>query len=117
LFDTIVKCTKNTDIEVHANEYLFDIFNSAIILKIPSNSYSSREIMTINIEVDNIRHKNKLFCDRKDKYLKSKGVMVCRIDVDVMTNMSGNELEEWILERISSVNLDNRKETVAFRDL
>jgi hypothetical protein len=112
LFDTIVKCTENTDIEVHANEYLFDIFDIDFILDIPSNSYNSGKTMKINIEVDGIRHKNKLFCERKDEYLKSRGVLVSRIDVDMLAKMSSDKLEEWILERISSAGLDNQKETV-----
>jgi hypothetical protein len=47
--------------------------------------------------------KKKLFCKRKDKYLKSKGVFVFRMDVFQMNKMKDVEIEEWILRIISSI--------------
>ena len=66
---------------------------------------NSKDII-INIEVDGIYHKHEkkiIFCDRKDKHLKSKGVYVSRIDVSVMDKMNDIELEQWVLQVISNV--------------
>jgi hypothetical protein len=105
-----MKISENTTIEVQNNVYLFDLFESDITLSIPVNgdSMNNNTCMIMNIEVDGIHHNNEkkiTFCSRKDKYLKSKGVFVLRIDVSRMNQMKDIELEEWILRSISSVGL------------
>jgi hypothetical protein len=103
---------QNTAIEVQNNVYLFGIFESDITLHIPPNgdSMNSDTHTIINIEVDGIHHKNEkkiLFCRRKDKYLKSKGIFVFRMDISRMNQMKDIELEAWILSSISSVEVYN----------
>jgi hypothetical protein len=109
MYESVVKATQNNDIKIHANKYLFDLFDSDFVLYISTNDYNedSQTPTIINIEIDGIhQNKNKLFCRRKDEYLKSRGVFVSRINVDTVKNMEDAELEKWILETISSVNLE-----------
>jgi hypothetical protein len=106
----VMKISENTTIEVQNNTYLFDLFESDITLSIPYNgdSMNNNTYMIMNIEVDGIHHKNEkkiLFCSRKDKYLKSKGVFVLRMDVSRMNQLKDIELEEWILRSISLAGL------------
>jgi hypothetical protein len=100
-----MKISQDTPIEVHNNAHLFELFESDITLHIPINGDPINKTI-INIEVDGIHHRNekkKLFCKRKDKYLKSKGVFVFRMDVFQMNKMKDVEIEEWILRIISSI--------------
>jgi hypothetical protein len=105
-----MKVFQDRAIEVHSNVYLFDLFESDLILLIPrtgaSMNSSQSHTKIINIEVDGIHHRNEkkiMFCRRKDKYLKLRGVHVSRIDVFSMSRMKDIELEEWILRSISLV--------------
>jgi hypothetical protein len=110
MYDVASKVVRTTGTITHANIHLFDLFESDIILILPSNN-NSKDII-INIEVDGIYHKHEkkiIFCDRKDKHLKSKGVYVSRIDVSDMDKMNNIELEQWVLQVISnakSIDLD-----------
>jgi hypothetical protein len=98
LQDTVIKADKNIQ--------LFDLFESDIVLCIPSDGGDKKlgnEII-INIEVDGVHHnheKKKLFCERKDKYLKTKGVYISRIDVSTIVKMTDIEIELWVLKVIS----------------
>jgi outer membrane murein-binding lipoprotein Lpp len=116
IFNIVTKACRDTDIEINANVHLFDLFESDVILRIPSND--GRAEIIINIEVDGIHHKRekkKTFCERKDKYLKLKGVCISRIDTSIMDDMNDIELEEWVSQLIShartSANLDLAKRT------
>jgi hypothetical protein len=103
-----MKFSEDTPIEVHNNLHLFDLFESDTTLRIPINGDHINKTI-INIEVDGIHHRNEkkiLFCKRKDKYLKSKGVFVFRMNVFQMDNMKDIEIEEWILSIISSIGLE-----------
>jgi hypothetical protein len=105
-----MKVIQDRAIEVHSNVYLFDIFESDLILLIPrsdaSMNSSQSHAKIINIEVGGIHHRNEkkiMFCRRKDKYLKLRGVHVSRIDVFSMSRMKDIELEIWILSSISLI--------------
>ena len=61
----------------------------------------SREYFVINIEVDGIHHRQgrKInFCKMRDAHLKSRGVVVHRIDASLVTKMNDNRLEQWLLD-------------------
>jgi hypothetical protein len=102
-----MKSFQDTAIKVYHNVDLFDLFNSDIALHIPfDDSINGHTHTIINIEVDGIHHKNEkkiMFCERKDKYLKSRGVFVLRMDVSRMNQMKDIELKEWILRSISMI--------------
>jgi hypothetical protein len=112
---------KNTATEVQNNVHLFDLFESDIILCIPSNgdSIDGNTDTIINIEVDGIHHKNEKkiqFCRRKDKYLKTKGVFVSRMNVSKMDRMKDDEIEEWMLKRVSLTKVEvSKKDTMKIR--
>jgi hypothetical protein len=96
-------------IEVDSNVYLFDLFESDLILYVPfkSKEKSAKQIDTIiNIEIDGIYSKIKkkiAFCRRKDDCLKSKGVFVSRIDATRVSDMSDKKVEKWLLRRVKDV--------------
>jgi very-short-patch-repair endonuclease len=90
---------------ISSNELLFDIFESDILIKVPITNDPNRTQAIIDIEVDGIHHKQKRkerFCMLRDKYLKSNGVVVFRIEVDVLSKMEDKELQKWLLESIAS---------------
>ena len=61
----------------------------------------SREYFVINIEVDGMHHRQgrKInFCKMRDAHLKSRGVVVHRIDASLVTKMNDNRLEQWLLD-------------------
>jgi hypothetical protein len=90
---------------VSSNEYLFNLFESDIVLRVPN---SDRSHVTIDIEVDGIHHKQKVkerFCTLRDKYLKSQGVWVFRIDANVLSKMKDKELQTWLAKSVKSARL------------
>ena len=95
MYDIASKACQNPDIEIHTNVHLFDLFESDTILKVPSNGANNDII--INIEVDGTHHKREkkiTFCERKDKYSKSKGISVARIST--LNEIKDIELEGWV---------------------
>jgi hypothetical protein len=77
---------EDTGVEVRSNVQLFHLFESNVIIRIQSDG--DRSDTTINIEVNDIDHENgRTFCERKDKYLKSEGVFVLRMDASRMNEM------------------------------
>ena len=130
MYREIWKIFQNTDVSISSNEHLFNIFESDFILRVPFSGIKMIKIndnksiikikkgkneliidknvenyFTINIEVDGIHHrreKKKLFCERKDEYLRSRNVYVYRIDYinDInykSTYYINEELKLWLL--------------------
>jgi hypothetical protein len=99
---------KNSDVSISSNEYLCNMFEADILLRVPiansiKNSQSDSCHLIINIEVDGIYHKQekkKLFCLRRDRYLKFQGVIIDRIEVSTLRRIKDVEVEEWLLERV-----------------
>ena len=91
-----------SDIMITHNEYLFNLFEADMVLRIPTISGDN---FLINIEVDGIHHlreKSKRFCAMRDEYLKSKGVVVSRIEVSALHDMSDKDVESWALDRLTN---------------
>jgi hypothetical protein len=112
-----MKIAQDKAIKVHNSVHLFDLFESDITLHISSDvdNMNSQTDTIVNIEVDGIYHRNekkKLFCRRKDKYLKSKGVFVLRMDMSRMNQMKDVEIEKWILRSISSIGIEVYKRDI-----
>jgi hypothetical protein len=106
MFNIVTKACRDTDIEVHAKGHLFDLFKCDVILRIPSND--DRAEIIINIEIDGFHHKRekmKTFCERKDKYLKLKGIYVSRIDTSIMDDTNDINLEDWVSQLISHASI------------
>lgn len=116
LYNIASKACRDKNMKINANSHLFDIFESDIIIRIPSADGGSD--IVINIEVDGPHHnyeKKIIFCERKDKYLKSKGVFVSRITTYVMDDTKDIKLEKWVLKVISdaiAIDLDASKKTL-----
>jgi hypothetical protein len=93
---------------VSSNDYLFDMFEGDVVIRIPFvestdeiEVSSSREYLVINIEVDGMHHRQERkinFCKMRDVYLKSRGVVVHRIDATRVSKMDDNQLEQWLLD-------------------
>jgi hypothetical protein len=107
----VKKRFEDTAVDVRGNVHLFDLFESEIIIFIPSDG-DTRGDTTISIEVDGDQNneKKRTFCERKDRYLKSKDVFVLRIDASRMNGMNDIEIEEWVMSGIDSIGaeLSNR---------
>ena len=92
--------------EISSNEYLFDIFESDIVVRIPFvgstdeiEASTCGKLSVINIEVDDIhrRHEKKIkFRKLRDLYLKSRGVVVHRIDASLANKMKNIQVEQWL---------------------
>jgi very-short-patch-repair endonuclease len=57
--------------------------------------------LIINIEVDGAYHKQerkKRFCTLRDKYLKSQGVIIERIEAEFLRRMTDEEMKRWLLD-------------------
>jgi hypothetical protein len=97
---------------ISSNEYLSSPFESDILVRVPKppipnsipnpdsnfnpNGPSRSDYAIINIEVDGIYHKlekKKWFCMLRDKYLKSQGVIIIRIEASVLGRMKDEELK------------------------
>jgi hypothetical protein len=91
---------ENAAVSISSNEYLFNIFEADIVLRVPmanivNHSQLNNSDLIINIEVDGIHHqpeRKKKFCMLRDKYLKSQGVVIERIEVSVLRRMKDKEL-------------------------
>ena len=98
-------------ISTSSNEYLFDMFESDIVVRVPSNgstdeaeSPAGNGCMVVNIEVDGMHHrqeKKMKFCKLRDAYLKSRGVLVHRIDASHMSKMDDSQLERWVQDAVA----------------
>ena len=94
-----------SNIALTSNEYLFNLFEADIILRVLSASGGS---LVINIEVDGMHHlreKKKRFCALRDEYLKSRGVVVYRITTSALWDMSDEEIQSWALDKVASAML------------
>ena len=110
-----VEILGQTRVTVSSNEYLFDMFESDIVVRIPffgktdeAEASSEGKWLVINIEVDGIHHRQEKkinFCKLRDAYLKSRGVVVHRIDASRMTKMEDNQLKQWLLNVVAESSL------------
>lgn len=113
LYNIAAKVCQNSVTEIRVKSYLFNLFDGDIVLEVPPNGGSSNTI--IQIEVISINHnhgKTMTFCERKTKYLKSKGVFVSRIDTFVINKMKDIELEEWVKGIVSHAITDVSSDTL-----
>ena len=88
--------------EVTANELLFDNFQADTVLRFPAITGK----LIVNIELDGIHHnqdKKKRFCNLRDQYLRSKGVIVERISAERVRKMSDLEMDGWLRQILMSL--------------
>ena len=100
-----------SSVMISSNEYLFDMFESDIALRIPfvestdeTEASDEGKWLVINIEVDGVRHTRERkinFCKLRDAYLKSRGVVVHRIDASRVTKMDDNQVQQWLLDVVA----------------
>ena len=133
----------DTDTIISSNEFLFNLFEADIIirLKIPNkennsknniniindninidnnnnynnindNNYNNDQNIIINIEVDGISHlfeRSNRFNMLRDKYVKSRGILVERICAYDMWRMNRSALKRWILSKVDKAKKENRQ--------
>ena len=99
----LARAFDKSNVVLTSNEYLFDLFEADMVFRVPSATGMTSLVM--NIEVNGIHHlreKKKRFCALRDEYLKSRGVVVIRIEVSALRDISDEELRSWILDRLAS---------------
>lgn len=80
---------------VTSNELLFDNFQADTVLRFPHLTGK----LIVNLELDGIHHgqdKKKRFCNLRDQYLRSQGVIVERISADRVRKMTDLEMDSWL---------------------
>jgi hypothetical protein len=96
---------------VSTSEFLFDIFESDIVVRVFKSNESERASechsrnLTINIEIDGEQHKeatNVRFCALRDAYLQSRGVVICRVSASWVRETSDIDLQQWMASSIES---------------
>jgi hypothetical protein len=112
-----VKALAGSKLRVSHNEYLFGLFECDIVVRVSravdacieegglgggrdAGGEREEQSLVINIEVDGVRHrreKKKRFCNMRDEYLVSRGVVIERMEISTLRGMSEQELEEWVL--------------------
>jgi hypothetical protein len=107
----MIKLLGQTAVTVSANEYLFDMFESDVVVRIPyvgsTNAFNSStcgKYLVINIEVDGVHHKKEKkikFCKLRDAYLRSQGVAVHRVDAQEMHKDNDAPLEQWLIDALA----------------
>jgi hypothetical protein len=110
VYDIAKIAFENSDITILSNEYLCNTFEADIVLRVPiansaHHSPLDSEVLVVNVEVDSIHHKlerKKRFCMLRDKYLRSQGVIIERIEVSVLRRMKDMEVKKWLLERVAT---------------
>ena len=111
-------------IEINENSYLFNVFESNIILKLKKidkhekiddkinlnernfQFQNDKLFNIVNIEIDSIsseREKKKLFQLRRDNFLKKNGIFVLRIHSVTLETLSKEEIKSWLINKISLI--------------
>ena len=70
--------------------------------------------ITLNIEIDGIRHfreKKKRFCKLRDEHLRSKGIVIERIQASHLRKMNLTDLEKWVLDKVATTLLQSELES------
>ena len=92
------------------DERLFNFFKTAILLRV---NYTKDESLMINIQLDDIMPDSPVSMKRarvlRDKYFKSQGVFVHRLDHTLTEKMTGEEIQEWVLSRVADAVADHQE--------
>jgi hypothetical protein len=106
VYDILEEAFDGTETKMSSNVHLCDLFVCDIVLEIYLQKTPEEEFDTnavVNVEIDGVHHrhnKNKLFGLRRDKYLKSRDVVIVRIDISTLEEMNDEELEKWVVKTI-----------------
>jgi len=90
---------------MHSNIHMCDMFVCDIVMEINLQNEGDKPDTNaiVNVEIDGIHHRNgksRLFCVRRDKYLKSREVIIVRIDLSTLEEMNDIELAKWVVKTI-----------------
>jgi hypothetical protein len=86
---------------VSFNGYLFGLFETDLVLKIPTGDSVGQ--FFLNIEMIGVYHKpqkRERFCAIRDRYLRSRGVIIVRADSLKLRQMEDGDLMMWLLLQI-----------------
>ena len=109
---------QNSRILMSFNGFLFGLFETDLVLKIPSTGSSIDDSFYINIEMEGLYHKQQRrerFRILRDRYLKSQGVVIERIDLLTLRQMDDAELMKWLLSRVTAATSAIRQPKVLSR--
>ena len=103
----VVRALKHSSLKVTTGSYLMNLFESDIVIWVPVRG-RAQEPLIVNIEVDGVMHnieRKKSFCDARDAYLNSAGIVVERLEVAAMDKMDESERKDWIIGKIAKAVL------------
>ena len=92
---------ENSKILVSFNGYLFGLFETDLVLKIPTGDNIGH--FFLNIEMTGVYHKQQKrerFCAIRDRYLRSIGVIIVRVDSLKLRQMDDGDLMMWFLLQV-----------------
>lgn len=92
---------EESKILVSFNGHLFGLFETDLVLKIPTSDKVGH--FYLNIEMLGVYHKQQKrerFCALRDRYLESRGVIIQRVDVLSLRQMEEGDLMMWILLKV-----------------
>ena len=101
LHSAVVKTFENSGLRISHNEPLFDLFQCAILIRIPRATGAMTknglgQSLMINLEVQQRRHDLK-YQMLRDAYFRLNGIVVERIPLSKAGIMSRQEKVEWVL--------------------
>ena len=95
----------NSKVLMSFNGYLFGLFETDLVLKIPSPR--NPDGFFLNIELSGVYHerrKRKRFVELRDKHLQSKGVVIERVDILTLRQMDEGDLMKWFLSKVTDAS-------------
>ena len=109
LHSAVVKTFENSNLRISQNEPLFDLFQCAILIRVPRATGAMTknglgQSLTINLEVQKSRHDLK-YQMLRDKYFRLNGIVVERIPYSKANMMSRQEKVEWVLHETAKALL------------
>ena len=111
VYGLLERVFEKSAIKMFQDERLFGFFMTTIVLNV---QYSKNDHLIINIELDEISAKmpERVVRSRimRDKYFRSQGVFCYRIDHTVIETLTGEEIQEWVLDKVASAVAARSKE-------
>ena len=118
----------SSNISMKSNEFLFDLFKCDFLFKILVPDIVEKEkiiTLILNIEIndstriiDKNSNKNydKNYCLRRDQYLRSRNIVVVRLESSFILSITVEELEEWMKRTLANVQTQHTIDILGLSD-
>ena len=106
LYAAALRALNRSSLCVSKGEFLFDFFECDIVVRIPCNEMCSDDhgYLILDIEVDGVQHlgESKMKSDvERDAYLRSKGVVIHRVNTNHLKGLSDLQVEDFVLDAVA----------------